>query len=237
MKDWKIISIILLGFVLALGCGDANENESSSGDGSGDDGDDGDGGGGGGADEVDLSVDEDTPADELTEEELQDVCGDIYEAIAPGLTAMETAASEFTCLAMGVGMAQLDAMSGGTTEDIIASCEDYADQCENGEMDDMMDAGDTGMMMTEEEFCEGADESVEDCDASAGDIADCMVAMFNAELAAFDEYMSQIPECDDLTAEYYDNMMDMEEMPDEVETPAECAAVMEQCPELFEDME
>ncbi|MBN2717299.1 MAG: hypothetical protein JXX14_15705 [Deltaproteobacteria bacterium] len=226
MKYWQIISVVVLAFALASGCGDD----------SGDDGGNGGSNGDGTVNDVNLSVDEDTPADELTADELQDVCGDIYDVVSKGMAEMEADAAAFGCAMMGVGMAQMTAMTGGSDADIVAACEENVTACENGEMDDMMDMG-SSEEMTEAEFCEGAEESVADCDATAGEIADCMVAMYNAQMAAFTAYMAQMPECGELTAEYYDNPQQMDEMSDDVETPDECAAVAEKCPEMLEDME
>lgn len=223
MKNSTIILIVLLGSFLAIGCGDANEGESN-----------GDGGGGDGGD-VNLQVDEEKPINELTEQEAQDVCGDIYDIVSAGMTDMENASADVMCTMMGVSMASMAVQSGGSDADVVSACEETVTACENGEMDEYME-DEPSEQMTEEAFCEGADESISDCNAATGDVADCMVAMFDAQYDAFKTYMEQFPSCSELTVAYYENAEQTQDMA-EPETPAECVAVMQQCPEMFEDME
>lgn len=189
--------------------------------------------------QVDLSVDEDTPANELTADEAAAVCGDIYDATVAMTTDMAASTEAYTCQAIGVTMAGMIATSAETDAEIVASCEEYLQSCENGEMDDLIGqaGGDEGSLdMTEEEFCADADESIADCEATAGELADCFVGMMAAEMSAYEAYMAQIPKCADLTAAYFDDASQMEEMPDDVATPAACEVVFEKCPTMAEDM-
>jgi hypothetical protein len=234
MKNRSIAFIVMMGFLLAFGCGGGDDEKNGT-----DNNTDGTNNDGTGT-QVDLSVDEDKVASEMTEDEINAVCGDIYDAITEYTNQMQTSSENSMCQGVGVMMTAMTAMMGGTDAELVASCEEYVQACENGEMDDQLaDYEDTSdEPMTEEEFCSGADESVQDCDATAGEIADCFAAMFDAEMAATTEYMNQIPDCSELTAAYFETMDQYEEVPeDEVATPAECNVIQQKCPQMLEDME
>jgi hypothetical protein len=262
MKNNCIAFIVMTGFLLAFGCGGGdddntgtdNNTDGTNNDGTGtDDNTDGTNNDGTGTDnntdgtnndgtgtQVDLSVDEDKVASEMTEDEINAVCGDIYDAISAYNNEMQAPPDDIMCQSVGVMMTARIAMMGGTDAELVASCEETVQACENGEMDDQLaDYGDTSdEPMTEEEFCSGADESVQDCDATAGEIADCFAAIFDAEMAAGSEYMNQIPDCSELTAAYFETMDQYEEVPEEeVATPAECNVIQQKCPQMLEDME
>ena len=248
MKLWYMISGILLAVALMAGCG-ADDSDGSGDNGAADsettdsDGNTGDNNGTDSAntgenpiEEVHLSVDEDIPADELSEDELQDVCGDIYDVVSVGMADAETKAETFSCQATGIQMAQMTAMSGGSNADVVAACEQGMSDCADMGMDTLADSG-SGDGLTEEEFCQGADESVESCTATAGEIADCMVAIFTSQFAALDTYMAQAPDCSDLTVEYFNNPSLPQLEPDSIGTPTECAAVAAKCPNMLSEME
>jgi len=233
MKNKSIAFMMMMGLLLAFGCGGGDDDNS---------GDDGSGGNNNdsGTTEVALSVDEDKTASEMTSDEINAVCGDIYDAIMETTAQMETAAEAFKCQGLAVMMTAMTASTDGSDADLAASCEETLEACENGEMDEMLAQYEepAGESMTEEDFCEGAEEGVGDCDATAGEIANCFAAMFDAEMAATTAMMTQMPACGELTADALAEMSEFEEMPEEeFVMPAACEVIQEKCPEMLEDME
>ncbi|MBN2529368.1 MAG: hypothetical protein JXR76_23475 [Deltaproteobacteria bacterium] len=219
MKYIRIFIMASLAIGLLLGCDTGSDNDSSN--------------------DVKLPVAEDTPASELTDEEAQKVCAAIYDVVSGQLESAQKQIEDVKCLAVGIMMTSMTIQMGGSDTDIAATCNETKASCENGEMDDMMAQYMEGVEteeITEEDFCDGASEGLEDCDATTGEVADCVVAMFNTQMTAMTSMFNDLPQCSELTSESLEQLVDSFDNESEPETPEACKIVEQKCPKMMEDM-
>lgn len=225
MKQISILSILLLVLAFTFSCNDDSSDSEAGSVGS-----------------VVLPVEADTPASELTEEEIQDVCGEVYKAVMQGFESAQEEINkqieDNTCAYVGVFATMYIASMDSSSETLSAVCDQTVSACESGDLDDeiaeMQDDMANAELMTEEEFCDGTDEDLQDCDATTGEIVDCMLATFDAQIKAELSVFASVPQCEDLTVEYFEEMDDVYD--GAVELPSECDVVEEKCPELLVDM-
>jgi hypothetical protein len=179
---------------------------------------------GGSSKTVDSGVDPSKEADELSAEEIQDVCQatvDAAQAIADD--------DALICRLAGIFIGQLAGSIGGITvvketcssteESCLEDPSDYRDQLE------AMGGLTAGLVPN----CEEAPESIEGCTVTVGEYESCASDQIDGIADAF----GSIPDCDDLTEELLDGGFEgLVQIPEE--SPASCEAIADTdgCEEL-----
>ena len=178
--------------------------------------------------EIELSVDEDVVVGELSDDELRDVCSDVYAAVEPGLMGVADDLNNYMCNAVGISTVSGMLSRNVSDSELVATCEEAVSQCESDEMF----TEDFSESLSEDAFCADAATTFDNCSVPAGELSDCLVALFNVQFAAFEAYMDQMPQCSELTVETLGSMNDISDMED-IDPPAICVNVESQCPELL----
>jgi len=158
--------------------------------------------GGGG---VNSGVDPAKPANEVTDEEAEDVC----QATADYAESKVSRERACTASAVAVGLQQL----AGGDDAMQEACSEAYDQC--------VDAVET------ETDCSDASAEVTECDdtVTVGDVETCLQDQVDAGVAALDYLPST---CSELTLDYIQDLA--ENPPEEAETSAACETVYDGCP-------
>lgn len=169
-------------------------------------------GGGGG---INSGVDQTKTGEELTEEEIAQLC----EATADYVAA-EVDVKDGTCRVAGLTQGILAyAISGGEEEEMQAACADAYDAC----LED-----DTPPEQTV--TCEETPESYPDCEATVAQYETCI----EDRIQEMKEYADTVPTCDELTEDDLEGLGDLlEEGPPG--SPESCDVVQETCPALFSE--
>ncbi len=182
---------------------------------------------------VSSGVPPEKQADELTGEEINDVCEatiDYFEATIDPTEAFCRMVSVTVGVQAGIVLNNSVSVARESCDELYRSCLDDP----NDALSDLtMGAGGTGGTggvggMTSIDFdlsgsCEDTPESLENCDVTVGDYETCMTE----QIDAYDQALSEIPSCSTITADDLENGGDLEEpsMLEDAETPASCERV------------
>lgn len=175
--------------------------------------DSGDGGGGLGS-----GVDSDKLGEDLTDDEVESICeaGQDYLEKKMASDSFEKSICRFAAVSVALSAPDEEAMKEACDEgyDLCVDCMANPDKagCEDFETD------------TEESDC-SLEEAPADCTSTAGEIEACYKATVDLSTSLF----ADVPGCDELTED-----SELPELEDELDTPAACESVEDDCPELFE---
>lgn len=170
-------------------------------------------GGGGG---VNSGIDDSKPGNELTAQEIDQVCEATLDYVEEQVDLMD-----LTCRGTGVVAATIANGLGGGDEDIQAACQAaYEDCLENDAIED------SDWNLT----CDDSPDSVPECDATVGQYETCMTDFVDQ----FAVYSDEILPCDEINEENIDQVVESAQNPPS-ERPPSCEVVDETCPSVFNE--
>ena len=154
-----------------------------------------------------TNVPGDTPLNELSDSELEQLCKDFTASYGPG-SALETSSKEFSCRFSGL---LTGALSGAKTDaELRTACKATYDACLKAPNE-----------AADPETCDKPDSS---CTATVAEVKACA----QDSVAALDELKDAIPTCAEATLESLQNL----DIPTEEDaSPASCTALQAKCPD------
>lgn len=176
--------------------------------------DSGDGGGGG----LGSGVDSDKQGEDLTDDEVESICeaGQDYVEEKVSSDSFNKSVCRFAAASVALTAPDEEAMKEACDEgyDLCVDCMANPDNegCEDFDTD------------TEQGDC-SIEEAPEDCTSTVGEIEACLKATVDLSVSLF----KNVPSCDDLTEDTELPVLD-----DELDTPAACETVEDNCPEVLE---